>query len=291
MVSVVVVTYNSSKFVIDTLESVYSQDFEDIELIVSDDCSKDNTIELCREWIREKGERFRSAQVISTPHNKGICGNYNHALKHVKGEWIKFIAGDDMLLPNCISSLVEYTHKHSNKIFFGSLIPFSDEDGSIHRKATRSIGQSCYISQDPNIQLEHMLDVIDYVAEGPTIFVEAASLRQLGGMDERFPMCEDFPVAMKFALNGLPIGFVTEPLVLYREYEQSVAHSNTRFRNMITMAARDSKMKLALRDGNFLLWWHLNIFQLFDKYTVFPSPMKRRLSKLLIFTDIYRLKR
>lgn len=47
LVTVVVVTYNSSRFVIETLESVYRQSYTDIELIVSDDRSKDNTFSLC----------------------------------------------------------------------------------------------------------------------------------------------------------------------------------------------------------------------------------------------------
>ncbi|MBR5577209.1 MAG: glycosyltransferase [Bacteroidaceae bacterium] len=53
-VSIVVITYNSSKYVLETLESVKAQDYPNIELIVSDDRSTDNTFELVNQWIEEK---------------------------------------------------------------------------------------------------------------------------------------------------------------------------------------------------------------------------------------------
>jgi alpha-1,3-rhamnosyltransferase len=51
LVSVVIITYNSSKYVLETLESAKAQTYQNIELIVSDDCSTDDTVEKCREWI------------------------------------------------------------------------------------------------------------------------------------------------------------------------------------------------------------------------------------------------
>lgn len=51
LVSVIVITYNSAKYVLETLESIRVQSYQNIELIISDDCSKDNTIDICRNWI------------------------------------------------------------------------------------------------------------------------------------------------------------------------------------------------------------------------------------------------
>lgn len=54
LVSVIVITYNSSKYVLETLNSVAAQTYDNIELIISDDCSKDNTVEICRNWLKMK---------------------------------------------------------------------------------------------------------------------------------------------------------------------------------------------------------------------------------------------
>lgn len=54
LVSVIVITYNSSKYVLETLNSVAAQTYDNIELIISDDCSVDNTVEICRNWLKMK---------------------------------------------------------------------------------------------------------------------------------------------------------------------------------------------------------------------------------------------
>ena len=58
VVTVSVSTYNSSKYVVETLESIKAQTWKNIILQISDDCSTDNTIELCRNWIEQNKERF-----------------------------------------------------------------------------------------------------------------------------------------------------------------------------------------------------------------------------------------
>ena len=65
LVSVSVITYNSSKTVLETLESVKTQTYPNIELIISDDCSPDNTVEVCREWIEQNKERFVRIEILA----------------------------------------------------------------------------------------------------------------------------------------------------------------------------------------------------------------------------------
>src|SRR5450759_2313112 len=97
LVSIIVVTYNSSKYVLETLESAKAQTYQNIELVVSDDCSTDDTVEICRKWIEENNDRFVRTTLVTSPENKGIPANCNRGIKASKGEWIKLIAGDDLL--------------------------------------------------------------------------------------------------------------------------------------------------------------------------------------------------
>ena len=53
LVSICVITYNSSKTVVETLESIKNQSYSNIELVVSDDCSPDNTVELVQQWLEK----------------------------------------------------------------------------------------------------------------------------------------------------------------------------------------------------------------------------------------------
>ena len=81
LVSVCIITYNSSNFILDTLESVKVQTYKDIELIISDDGSKDNTVEVCRKWLMLNKKRFVNIVLLVSEQNLGISANYNRAIK------------------------------------------------------------------------------------------------------------------------------------------------------------------------------------------------------------------
>ena len=104
LVSVAVITYNSSKYVLDTLESIKAQTYKNIELIISDDSSTDNTMQLCKDWCDQNKDRFVRIQVIEPEKNTGVAANCNRAEAACEGDWVKLIAGDDMLLPDCIET-------------------------------------------------------------------------------------------------------------------------------------------------------------------------------------------
>jgi len=116
LVSIIVITYNSSKYVLETLESAKAQTYQNIELIVSDDCSTDNTVEICQEWIAKNKERFVRTELITAEKNTGIPANCNRGVKSVQGEWVKLIAGDDALLPDCIEYYLFYIKKNGSSV-------------------------------------------------------------------------------------------------------------------------------------------------------------------------------
>ena len=75
LVSVVLITYNSDRYVLDTLESVKNQSWDNIELIVSDDGSTDDTIFICSNWLYENKDRFFNTELITVAKNTGIPAN------------------------------------------------------------------------------------------------------------------------------------------------------------------------------------------------------------------------
>lgn len=235
LVSVIVITYNSARFVLQTLESVFRQTYQEIELIVSDDCSEDNTSKLCKQWIEEHNTRFTIAKVIQTPSNGGICRNYNFALKHANGDWIKYIAGDDILEDNCIERFVANI-KTNTYIYTCITKHLQNETGKTALYGTRVPDTTAWR------QARFMLKYL-YGINGPTIFVERRRLNELGGFEEKYPMIEDWPIAIRFATNGMRIGIVDEPLVRWRIYGDSISHSNYSFAISLRDAWYDYTMK------------------------------------------------
>jgi glycosyltransferase involved in cell wall biosynthesis len=102
LVSVCIPSYNGSKYLAAALESVEQQTYENIEILVSDDGSTDDTLPLLNVFAKRTKYPF----IILKHSPSGIGANWNNAMKHSKGEYIKFLFQDDLLLPNCIEEMV-----------------------------------------------------------------------------------------------------------------------------------------------------------------------------------------
>jgi alpha-1,3-rhamnosyltransferase len=218
LVSIIVITYNSSRFVLETLESALQQTYPDIELIVSDDCSTDDTYNICQEWVNSHKERFVRAVCTQTHNNKGICGNYNHALKFAQGDWIKYIAGDDILKSNCIE---RYIANIKTDVFIYTCITehLDQNTGEIKKFCTHLPNKSA------NRQVRLMLRFL-YAVEGSSLFFEKKHLILIGGFDIQYPMIEDWPIVMKYLTHKLRIEIINEPLIVWRVDTNSVCHAS-----------------------------------------------------------------
>lgn len=249
LISIIVITYNSSKYVLETLESIYLQTYVEIELIVSDDCSIDNSLTICQDWVSQHKHRFVNSIVVSTHNNKGICHNYNNALKYATGEYIKYIAGDDILKEQCIERLVANIKPNTFLYFSGA-----------DRIMENGKKQCEYYENIPNVgyssQFKIMLRYHPMVF-GPCIFVHRAKLVELHGFDEQYPMSEDYPIMMKFLSNGYSVFFVNESLVKWRMHEDSVSCSNVNnFKVSVKKAVLFYSKKYCLRNGLFFTPYH-----------------------------------
>jgi glycosyltransferase involved in cell wall biosynthesis len=105
-VSVCVPTYNGSAFLDQTLQSIGAQTFEDYEVVIVDDHSTDQTVALAKQYAASDPR----VRVIEPSQRAGSSArNANRCLEHARGEWIKFIYQDDVMTPNCLSSLLNAT--------------------------------------------------------------------------------------------------------------------------------------------------------------------------------------
>ncbi|WP_267617810.1 glycosyltransferase family 2 protein [Gordonia bronchialis] len=98
-VTVCIPLYNNAETLQRCLSSVLSQDYDDFEILVVDDRSTDNGVEIARELLRD------SDRVLVNEHNLGAAGNHNRCIELARGELIQFVHGDDELLPGALSTL------------------------------------------------------------------------------------------------------------------------------------------------------------------------------------------
>lgn len=131
-VSIIIPAYNASSRIKSTLESIIAQDYENIEIIVVDDCSSDDTGKIAHEILRDSSKSFT---LITHGHNKGECASRNTGLEKATGEYICFIDADDIIRKNFVSSLHEAVTRGKCDISFCGLTDrFTDgkPDKDIH---------------------------------------------------------------------------------------------------------------------------------------------------------------
>src|SRR5438067_1546370 len=105
-VSVCVPTRNGGAFLRETLESVAAQTFEDLEVVIVDDGSTDDTVAIAR----EHAARDARIRIFEAPDRAGSSArNANRCLTYALGEWIKFIFQDDVMSPDCLATLLDAT--------------------------------------------------------------------------------------------------------------------------------------------------------------------------------------
>lgn len=99
LVTVICLCYNHEKYVIESLNSVLHQDYPFIELIIVDDCSTDQSKEIISKWCKD----HPNVPFFASTKNIGNTKSFNKALAVAKGDFIIDLAGDDVLMPNCVS--------------------------------------------------------------------------------------------------------------------------------------------------------------------------------------------
>ncbi len=225
LVSVIVITYNSASFIVETLESINAQTYENIELIVSDDASKDDTAVIVRKWINEKKKRFKSADLIISEENRGIPANCNMGLNRSHGEWIKYIAGDDILSEDCIEKNVSFILNTDFKAVFSRKVNFSGDFKQKHIISISriSVFNNRYLTADEQYRL-----LLRGVGCPPnTMFLNREALISVNGYDEEFPLFEDWPMNVRLTKAGYRIGFMDEITFYYRIHLNSVFHKGS----------------------------------------------------------------
>lgn len=246
-VSIIVITYNSGRTILETLDSIYNLTYRNIELIISDDCSKDDTIEICRQWLLTNSERFTRTEIVTTEKNDGIPANCNRGIKASSGDWVKLIAGDDLFFPDAIEIIVNEINNDPGKTklaFHGKVIEFQDDPNKLKLAKAWEDAEFHIFNQKettPEEQFKILLRFCPVFA--PTAIIHKSVFEKLGYYDERFKFWEDRPMWLKLTQNGIKLHYINANLVKYRRHAQSVQLNSNRTLLSRTVKSKDEGYK------------------------------------------------
>lgn len=224
LVSIVVLTYNSSETIIETLDSIYNQTYPNIELIVSDDYSKDNTCEAVQKWISSRKERFTDTRLLKANRNHGVVKNCNIGIMQARGKYVQEFSGDDILHPDAIEKKVSYAEKNKLDVLYVKTRPFGPNS-----KTVRSMTKRCeigykIIKQGYDAQWKAI--VRDNFLGGPCGgFYKTEFFKKVGGYDLRYPQLEDWPFIYHYIKSGHGLVLLDEYLTDYRVSGNSLCTS------------------------------------------------------------------
>ena len=119
MITIITTSYNYAEYISQTIESVLAQTFSDWELIIVDDASSDNSVEIIKKYCDDK-----RIKLICHDKNKGLKNAIKTALKYAKGEWVTFVESDDTIT----SDALEKRLRTKADIVFNSVNLVGDED-------------------------------------------------------------------------------------------------------------------------------------------------------------------
>lgn len=222
LVSICVIVFNQEGYIEDCIKSILDIDYPRLEIIISDDCSADKSIDIVKKYeglLEKKAERYK---LLINSKNIGICRNINQAWKESKGEYIKLIAADDILFSNAISDYVKYGEKnpqydiiHSNMIIIdeNTKYPILDLSGfdTFHKDDDPVIGSNT---------TKKLLEGANVAS--PTFLYRNSTSLKYGYYDEGLYF-EDTPYLLKVSVMG-EIGYLDSIIGAYRIHQGSASH-------------------------------------------------------------------
>jgi len=138
LVSVIVPVYNVGDYVSQCIESIVNQTYTNLEILIVDDGSTDNSGTLCDQWA----QRDRRITVYHQA-NRGLSAARNTALDVMKGDYVTMVDSDDVITESCIAHLLDLLLRHDADVAIGSWLHFSGENLPT-QEATTSTQETCY---------------------------------------------------------------------------------------------------------------------------------------------------
>jgi glycosyltransferase involved in cell wall biosynthesis len=225
LVTVIAVCYNHERFVIECLDSIRNQTYPTVQIIIMDDCSRDDSVRLVRDWIKQYGI---ACSYIAHAQNHGLCRTLNEALELAHGKYISLIATDDTWLPDKLSHQVAIMDSLPDDIG----IVYSDAyqmDEHGQRLPEMFIAAHRQFGTMPEGDLRECLVVSNFIPAMTTL-IRRAVYDHVGRYDERLAY-EDWDFWLRAACHFHFI-YSSHPSANYRILETSMMRTLITKRNV-----------------------------------------------------------
>lgn len=216
LISIIMPAYNASKHIAETLDSIKNQTYTNWEIILVNDCSKDNTIELVNKFSESVDNPVK---VITNETNSGVSFSRNVAVANASGSWLALLDSDDVWLPNHLETLMNEVTKDSELsfVYAGCLVFLDDVKNIIFKQQITQL-----MLDNFNVSLfTHQIGI-----NPCTVMLHKNSWDAAGGMVRDLNHAEDKDLFLRIAKKGMKFKFTNEYTALYRKHSDAFGASN-----------------------------------------------------------------
>lgn len=131
LVSIIMPSYNTGRFIKETIQSVLDQTYQNWELIIVDDCSEDNTDDMIIPYLSDVRVRY-----LKNIENRGAAFSRNRALKEAKGRWIAFLDSDDLWESQKLDRQINFMEKYDYSFSYTNYCEIDEMSKSLGKTVT-----------------------------------------------------------------------------------------------------------------------------------------------------------
>jgi glycosyltransferase involved in cell wall biosynthesis len=258
-ISVVIPVYNGERTILETIKSVLNQTFSDFELIIINDGSHDQTLEMV--------ERIQDSRLkVFSYANAGLSASRNRGVYHACGEYISFIDADDLWTPDKLEAQLRVLQENPKAGVAYSWTNYIDESGHFCRRGS-------YITATGNVHAKLLL--VNFLENGSNPLICRQALIEVGGFEESLLAAEDWDMWLRLAAR-YDFVCVPSPQILYRVSANSMS-TNILKQEVATLAVIEQAFAQAPESLHYLKPYSVaNIYKYLTSKALEGPPERKR---------------
>ena len=228
-ISVVMAAFNAEKYLREAMDSILTQTYGDLELIVLDDKSTDGSLQILKEYAAADPR----VVVLENEQNMGLTKSLNKGLAVAKGEYIARMDADDISVPDRFAKQVAFLDSHPDYTFVSCIGRYIDEEGR---------EEQLRLFPETHEEICAMMPKVDAVMH-PGVVFRKADVAKIGNYCEDYRVVQDYDLWFRAMAAGYKFYNFQEPLVLFRRNDTYNARKSRAYR-MVDFQVRKKGYKL-----------------------------------------------
>ena len=222
LVSICIPVFNGSKYLAEALRSALNQDYVNIEVVISDDQSEDNSIQIIQEFL----PKFKCNVKVLHHQRSGLANHLNFLLENASGKYIKYLFQDDILYPFCLSRMVYLAESKENiaLVFCSRDIICSDENLFSRAEGIKNLHYHLKINSGVLAGVElisnpSLGNIVNPIGEPTNVLLLKSAAISAGCFNAKFSQLVDIEFWFRVIIHS-NIGFIDENLCAFRVHAE-----------------------------------------------------------------------